>query len=46
MAMADGMSGKQAFSKGQLFYIACIYAAAAIAATVVGVIYWRMVGLM
>ena len=44
MAMADGMSGKQAFSKGQLFYIASLYALAAILATVAGVFYWRMIG--
>ena len=46
MAMADGMSNKQAFDKGQLFYLAVLNAVAAIIATVVGVFYWRMVGLM
>ncbi len=46
MAMADGMTGKQGFSKGQLFYIACIYGLAAIVATVVGVFYWRIIGVL
>lgn len=46
MAMADGMSGKQAFSKGQLFYIGSLYAVAGIVATVVGVFYWRIIGVL
>jgi hypothetical protein len=46
MAMADGMSGKQGFSKGQLFYLASLNAVAAIIATGVGVFYWRMVGVL
>lgn len=46
MAMADGMTQKQAFSKGQLSYIATLYAVAAIVATVVGVFYWKMIGIL
>ena len=46
MAMAEGMSGKQAFSKGQLFYLGAMYVLAALVATVVGVFYWKMIGLL
>jgi DASS family divalent anion:Na+ symporter len=46
MAMADGMTQKQAFSKGQLTYIASLYAVAAIIATIVGVFYWKMIGIL
>jgi hypothetical protein len=46
MAMADGMTQKQAFSKGQLAYIASIYGVAAIVATVVGVVYWKLIGIL
>jgi len=46
IAMGDGISAKQAWNRGQLFLIATVYAAAAIAATVLGVFYWRMIGVM
>ena len=46
MAMGDGITGKQGFTKGQLAYLGTIYAAAAIIATAVGVVYWRLMGLM
>jgi anion transporter len=45
MAMGDGITGKQAWDRGQLALIATVYALAAIAATVVGVFYWRVIGL-
>jgi anion transporter len=44
MAMGDGITGKQAWDRGQLALIATVYAIGAIAATVVGVFYWRMIG--
>jgi hypothetical protein len=44
MAMGDGITGKQAWDRGQLALIATVYAVAAIAATVVGVFYWRLIG--
>lgn len=46
MAMAEGMTAKQGFSKGQLFYLASLYAVAAIVATVAGVFYWRIIGIL
>ena len=45
MAMGDGLTGRQAWNRGQLARIATVYAVAAIAATVVGVFYWRAIGL-
>jgi di/tricarboxylate transporter len=44
MAMGDGITGKQAWDRSQLALIATVYGVAAIAATVVGVFYWRMIG--
>jgi anion transporter len=44
MAMGDGITGKQAWDRGQLGLIATVYAVAAIAATVLGVFYWRLIG--
>jgi divalent anion:Na+ symporter, DASS family len=44
MAMGDGMTGKQGFSKGQLFYLGSLYAIASIVATVAAVFYWRLIG--
>jgi hypothetical protein len=44
MAMGDGITGKQAWDRGQLALIATVYAVAAIVATVVGVFYWRIIG--
>ena len=45
MAMGDSITGKQAFSRMQLFHIANIYAVSAIIACIAGVFYWRMIGL-
>ncbi|MBV9504206.1 MAG: anion permease [Acidobacteriia bacterium] len=44
IAMGDGLTAKQAWDRGQLFLLACLYAVAAIIATIVGVFYWRMIG--
>ena len=46
MAMGDGMTAKQGFSKGQLFFLGTIYAVSAILATVAAVFYWRMIGVL
>jgi anion transporter len=46
MAMGDGMTLKQGFSKGQLFYLGTIYAVASLAALVVAVFYWRLIGVL
>jgi anion transporter len=46
MAMAEGMTGKQGFSKGQLFYLGALYVVAGLVATVLGVFYWRIVGVL
>jgi hypothetical protein len=46
MAMGEGMTGKQGFSKGQLLRLACVYVVAGLAATAVGVLYWKMVGVL
>jgi di/tricarboxylate transporter len=46
IAMGDGISAKQAWNRGQLFLIATVYAISAIVATVVGVFYWRLIGVM
>jgi sodium-dependent dicarboxylate transporter 2/3/5 len=45
MAMGDSITQKQAFSKVQLFNMANIYAVSAILSLVVGVFYWRMIGI-
>src|SRR5579883_712433 len=44
MAMGDGMTGKQGFNKGQLFYLGSLYAIASIVATIAAVFYWRLIG--
>jgi anion transporter len=46
IAMGDGITAKQGWTRGQLFLMGTVYAAAAIVATVVGVFYWRMIGVM
>jgi di/tricarboxylate transporter len=46
IAMGDGIAAKQAWNRGQLFLIATVYAISAIVATVVGVFYWRLIGVM
>jgi anion transporter len=46
MAMGEGMTGKQGFSKGQMFRLACVNVLSALAATAVGVLYWKTVGVL
>jgi hypothetical protein len=46
MAMGEGMTAKQGFSKGQLFSLACVNVASALIATAVGVFYWKIVGVL
>jgi len=46
MAMGEGMTAKQGFSKGQLFSLASVYVVAGLAATVIGVFYWKIVGVL
>lgn len=46
IAMGEGITGKQAFTRGQLFYIGTIYAVCAILTTVLGVFYWRVTGIL
>jgi anion transporter len=46
MAMGDSITGKQGFSRTQLFNVANIYAISAIISCIAGVFYWRMIGLL
>jgi len=46
IAMGDGFSARQAWNRGQLALLATVYAVAAIVATVVGVFYWRAIGIL
>src|SRR6202050_323112 len=46
MAMGEGMTAKQGFSKGQLFSLACVNVVSALIATAVGVVYWKIVGVL
>jgi hypothetical protein len=46
MAMGEGMTAKQGFSKGQMFSLACVNVTSALIATAVGVLYWKMVGVL
>jgi anion transporter len=46
MAMGEGMTAKQGFSKGQMFLLATVYVAAGLAATIIGVFYWKIVGVL
>jgi len=46
IAMGDGIAARQAWNRGQLTMTATAYALAAIIATVLGVFYWRMIGVM
>src|SRR5215469_515417 len=46
MAMGDGMTGKQGFSKGQLFYLGTLYAVASVVAMIAAVFYWRLIGIL
>jgi len=44
IAMGDGITGRQAWNRGQLALLGTVYAIAAIVTTIVSVFYWRMVG--
>ena len=46
IAMGEGMTGKQGFSKGQMFRLACVNVMAALVATAVGVVYWKIAGVL
>jgi Sodium:sulfate symporter transmembrane region len=46
MAMGEGMTQKQGFSKGQLFKLATVNVAAALLATAIGVLYWKITGVL
>src|SRR5215469_13668189 len=46
MAMGDGMTGKQGFSKGHLFYLGTLYAVASVVAMIAAVFYWRLIGIL
>jgi len=46
MAMGDGMTGKQGFSKGHLFYLGTLYAVASVVAMIAAVFYWRIIGVL
>jgi anion transporter len=46
MAMGEGMTAKQGFSKAQMFSLACVNVVSALLATAVGVFYWKMVGVL
>jgi anion transporter len=44
IAMGDSITQRQGFSRLQLFHVANIYAVSAIITCVIGVFYWRMIG--
>jgi anion transporter len=46
MAMTEGITARQAFSRFELFRLASVYALSAIIAGVVAIFYWRMIGLL
>lgn len=46
IAMGDGITAKEGFTRGQVFRLANIYAVAAILTAVVGVFYWRIIGVL
>ena len=46
IAMGDGISAKQGWDRGQLFWMSTVYSVGAIIATILGVFYWRMIGVM
>jgi anion transporter len=46
MAMGEGMTSKQGFSKAQLFSLSGVYVVSGLAATVIGVFYWKMIGVL
>jgi anion transporter len=46
IAMTEGITARQAFSRLELFRLACVYAISAIIAGVIAIFYWRMIGLL
>jgi anion transporter len=46
IAMTEGITDRQGFSRGELFRLATIYAFSAIIAGVVGYFYWKMIGIL
>jgi di/tricarboxylate transporter len=44
IAMGEGMTGKQAFTRGQLFKLANIYALACLLSIAIGSLYWKAIG--
>jgi DASS family divalent anion:Na+ symporter len=46
VAMGEGMTANQAFSQGQQFRLASVYGVAVLISVVVGVGYWKLVGLL
>jgi anion transporter len=46
IAMGDGITGGHAWNRGQLALLATVYAVAAIVTTVIGVFYWRLIGVL
>jgi di/tricarboxylate transporter len=46
IAMTEGITDRQGFSRGELFRLATIYAFSAILAAVVGYFYWKMIGVL
>lgn len=46
IAMAEGITQRQGFNRGELFRLATIYAFSAIIAGIVGYFYWRMIGIL
>ncbi len=46
MAMGEGMTGGQGYSTGQMFKLAVVNVFAGLAATAVGVAYWKIIGIL
>ena len=44
IAMGEGLTGRQAFSRGQLFKLANVYALSVFVAIAVGYVYWKAIG--
>jgi divalent anion:Na+ symporter, DASS family len=46
IAMGDGITSKQGWTSGHVFWMGNVYAVASIVATAVGYFYWRMIGVL
>jgi hypothetical protein len=46
IAMTEGITARQAFSRLELFRLAMVYAVSAIVAGVIAIFYWRALGLL